>query len=209
MQVFKNAWFTRFARKERISSDDLLDAVNRVSQGLFDADLGSGVYKQRIARPGQGRSKGYRSILLFRKDERCFFVYGYAKSELENITAQEEIQFRLMARHVLNLSQDQLALLMANGQFEETMEALHEVGAVGRQTMREFDASCLTPIEPLAPEAIKALRLREHISQPVFARYLNVSKNLVSDWERGIKKPGGPALRLLTVIQHKGLLAIA
>ncbi|PVE43201.1 addiction module toxin RelE [Limnohabitans planktonicus II-D5] len=119
MQVFKNAWFTRFARKERISSDDLLDAVNRVSQGLFDADLGSGVYKQRIARPGQGRSKGYRSILLFRKDERCFFVYGYAKSELENITAQEEIQFRLMARHVLNLSQDQLALLMANGQFEE------------------------------------------------------------------------------------------
>ncbi|PVE43195.1 helix-turn-helix domain-containing protein [Limnohabitans planktonicus] len=91
----------------------------------------------------------------------------------------------------------------------ETMEALHEVGAVGRQTMREFDESCLTPIEPLAPEAIKALRLREHISQPVFARYLNVSKNLVSDWERGIKKPGGPALRLLTVIQHKGLLAIA
>jgi putative transcriptional regulator len=89
------------------------------------------------------------------------------------------------------------------------MEALHEVGAVDRQTMREFDETCLTPIEEMLPEQIKALRIREHISQPVFARYLNVSKNLVSDWERGIKKPGGPALRLLTVIQHKGLMSIA
>jgi putative transcriptional regulator len=91
----------------------------------------------------------------------------------------------------------------------ETMEALHEVGAVDRQTMREFDETCLTPIEVMLPEQIIALRMREHISQPVFARYLNVSKNLVSDWERGIKKPGGPALRLLTVIQNKGLMSIA
>jgi putative transcriptional regulator len=91
----------------------------------------------------------------------------------------------------------------------ETMEALHEAGAVDRQTMREFDETCLTPIEVMLPEQIKALRMREHISQPVFARYLNVSKNLVSDWERGVKKPGGPALRLLTVIQHKGLMSIA
>ena len=91
----------------------------------------------------------------------------------------------------------------------ETMEALHEIGAVDKQTMREFDEACLTPIQVLVPEEIKAIRLREHISQPVFARYLNVSKNLVSDWERGVKKPGGPALRLLTVIQKKGLMAIA
>lgn len=91
----------------------------------------------------------------------------------------------------------------------ETMEALHEVGAIGKQTMREFDDVCLTPIEPLSPEAIRALREREHLSQPVFARYLNVSKNLVSDWERGVKRPGGPALRLLTVIEKKGIQAIA
>jgi putative transcriptional regulator len=91
----------------------------------------------------------------------------------------------------------------------ETMEALHDVGAIDKQTMREFDASCLTPVQEFAPDDIKAIRAREHISQPVFARYLNVSKNLVSDWERGVKKPGGPALRLLTVIQEKGLAAIA
>jgi putative transcriptional regulator len=64
-------------------------------------------------------------------------------------------------------------------------------------------------VHTLSPEEIKAMRLREHISQPVFARYLNVSKNLVSDWERGVKKPGGPALRLLDLIQKKGLMAIA
>lgn len=91
----------------------------------------------------------------------------------------------------------------------ETMEALHEVGAIGKQTMREFDDACLTPVEPLSPEAIRALREREHLSQPVFARYLNVSKNLISDWERGVKRPGGPALRLLTVIEKKGIQSIA
>ncbi len=91
----------------------------------------------------------------------------------------------------------------------ETMESLHEVGAIDKQTMRQFDEACLTPVLVLSPEEIKSLRLREHISQPVFARYLNVSKNLVSDWERGVKKPGGPALRLLAVIQKKGLMAIA
>jgi putative transcriptional regulator len=63
----------------------------------------------------------------------------------------------------------------------ETMEGLHEVGAIDKQTMREFDEACLTPVQVLAPEEIRQIRQREQISQPVFARYLNVSKNLVSD----------------------------
>lgn len=90
----------------------------------------------------------------------------------------------------------------------ETMEALHEVGAINKRTMRDFDDSCLTPVKSLSPEQIRALREHEHLSQPVFARYLNVSKNLVSDWERGIKRPGGPALRLLTLIEKNGIQAI-
>ncbi len=91
----------------------------------------------------------------------------------------------------------------------ETMESLHEIGAIDKQTMREFDGACLTPVRPISPEEIRLIRLRENLSQTVFARYLNVSKNLISDWERGVKKPGGPALRLLTVIEKKGLQAIA
>lgn len=91
----------------------------------------------------------------------------------------------------------------------EMMEGFHQSGAIDKQTMREFDDACLSAVRPLMPEEIRAIREREHLSQPVFARYLNVSKGLVSDWERGVKKPGGPALRLLTVIQKKGVEAIA
>lgn len=91
----------------------------------------------------------------------------------------------------------------------ETMEALHDVGAINKQTMREFDETCLSPVEEISPEQIREIREREHVSQPVFARYLNVSKNLISDWERGIKKPGGPALRLLNIVQKKGLHTIS
>ena len=69
LKVFKNAWFGRFARKERISADALWDAVERAENGQIDADLGGGVIKQRIARPGEGKSKGYRSIVIFRKGE--------------------------------------------------------------------------------------------------------------------------------------------
>jgi putative transcriptional regulator len=75
--------------------------------------------------------------------------------------------------------------------------------------MRGFDEACLAPARPLQPEEIRAIRESQKVSQPVFARYLNVSKNLVSDWERGIKKPGGPALRLLSLIQRKGLESVA
>ena len=73
---------------------------------------------------------------------------------------------------------------------------MHGVGAIDVQTMRKFDANCLMPVQAMPPERIRALREREHLSQPVFALYLNVSKNPISDWERGIKKPVGPALRL-------------
>ena len=122
MKVFKNAWFGRFARKEKISADALWDAVERAENGQVDADLGGGVIKQQIARPGESKSKGYRSIILFRKGELSFFVYGFSKSELGNIRADEEAQFKKMAKHVLSLTGAQLSELDANGQFEEVVK---------------------------------------------------------------------------------------
>lgn len=91
----------------------------------------------------------------------------------------------------------------------ETMDALHRIGAVDRQTMRKFDAACLTPVQPLAPDEIRAIREREQVSQAVFANYLNVTKSLVSQWERGEKRPSGASLKLLTLVAKKGLAAIA
>ena len=122
MKVFQNAWFGRFARKEKISADALWDAVERAENGQVDADLGGGVIKQRIARPGESKSKGYRSIILFRKGELSFFVYGFSKSELGNIRKDEEAQFKKMAKHVLSLTDAQLSKLVANGQFEEVVK---------------------------------------------------------------------------------------
>jgi putative transcriptional regulator len=91
----------------------------------------------------------------------------------------------------------------------EMMEGLHDAGSIDKRIMREFDEACLAPAPVLSPDEIKAIREAEHVSQPVFARYLNVSKNLVSDWERGAKKPRGPALRLLSIIRRNGLDAVA
>lgn len=90
----------------------------------------------------------------------------------------------------------------------ESAETLHRVGAINKVTMREFDKACLEEVEDIKPSEIRALREREHVSQPVFACYLNVSRNLVSDWERGKRTPSGPALRLLSVVQKYGIEAI-
>lgn len=91
----------------------------------------------------------------------------------------------------------------------ETAAGLHRAGMLDRETMREFDASCLTSVLPLSPRAIAGLRRREGVSQGVFAHYLNVKPKLVSEWERGEKKPSGPSLKLLTLVKAKGLDAIA
>ena len=91
----------------------------------------------------------------------------------------------------------------------ETMEALHKVGAIEKQTMRRFDDACLTRVRPLTPKQIKALRAGEHVSQTVFANYLNVTPNLVSKWERGEKRPSGPALKLLSLVEKHGITAVA
>ncbi len=97
----------------------------------------------------------------------------------------------------------------ARAAIHEMMEALHRVGAIDKQTMRKFDDACLTPVRPLAPKQIKALRQREHVSQTVFANYLNVKPNLVSKWERGEKRPSDRALKLLSLVEKHGLAAVA
>ena len=91
----------------------------------------------------------------------------------------------------------------------ETALDLHEAGLIDKQTMRRFDESCLTPVRKFAPDEIRALREREHVSQTVFALHLNVSKESVSQWERGDKRPAGPAAKLLSIVAARGLAAIA
>jgi len=91
----------------------------------------------------------------------------------------------------------------------ETASDLRDAGLMEKRTFKEFDRLCLTPIEELTPEEIKAIRLRARVSQSVFALYLNVSPGVVSQWERGEKHPAGASLKLLSLVRRKGLEAIA
>lgn len=127
MRVFKSRWFQRFCRKEGLEDPALLDAVDRASRGQIDADLGGGVIKQRIARPGEGKSGGYRAIILFRQGERSIFVYGFPKSRRDTIRPDELSAFREAAKHVLSLTERQIADLVAQGDFVEVPPYDHEV----------------------------------------------------------------------------------
>ena len=91
----------------------------------------------------------------------------------------------------------------------ETAEGFNDAGVMDKRTLRQFDKLCLTPVKPLQPEEIRALRERERASQAVFARYLNVTTGLISQWERGEKHPHGASLKLLTLVAKNGLAAIA
>ena len=86
---------------------------------------------------------------------------------------------------------------------------LHKIGAISKATMREFDESCLARPAELSPRAIKRLRESQHVSQPIFARYLNTSESTVEKWETGAKRPSGIALKMLAVVQKHGLGVLA
>lgn len=121
-RVFTTRWFQRFARKEKIEDVALLEAVSRAEKGQIDADLGGGVIKQRITRPGRGKSGEYRTIMLFRQGNRAVFMYGFAKSERANIRTDEERTFKEAARYVLALTEQQLAALIREGDFVEVRQ---------------------------------------------------------------------------------------
>lgn len=119
MRIFKNKFIAKFAEKQGIDDTDLREAVNRAENGLIDADLGGGVIKQRIARQGQGKSGGYRSIILFKQSDKAFIVYALAKSNRANITREELAIFKQAADVYLNYSDEELAALQQQNTIQE------------------------------------------------------------------------------------------
>ena len=119
LQTFKTKAFARFAAREGLEDAALCEAVRRARSGLIDADLGGGVIKQRIARKGGGRSGGFRTIVLFRRGALAFFVYGFAKSDRENLRRDELETYRLLADRYLALDARGLAAAQAAGAIVE------------------------------------------------------------------------------------------
>ena len=119
MRIFKLASFDKFAQKQDISDESLRDAIERAEKGSIDADLGGGVIKQRIARKGEGKRGGFRTIIIFRPKERAFFVYGFAKNEQDNIRRDEKTALKNLAPYLLNLPEDGVNALTNDGAYVE------------------------------------------------------------------------------------------
>lgn len=119
MRIFKSKWFARFARKEGISDAKLHEVVKDAEAGKIDCDYGGGVIKQRIARANEGKSGGYRSIILFQRGVNAFFVYGFSKSRLDNIDEDEVREYKEAAKKVFAFPDDFLTELVKKGTYEE------------------------------------------------------------------------------------------
>ncbi len=123
MRIFKTRWLVRFARRERITDVSLKEAIARAERGLVDADLGGGVIKQRVAREGQGRSGGHRMLIAYRMGERAVFLYGFAKSERENIGPDELQTLREIGAMWLAASDNKIKLALQDVILEEIDDA--------------------------------------------------------------------------------------
>jgi hypothetical protein len=119
MRIFVSKAFAKFARQERISTAKLLEVIRDAEAGKIDADYGGNVIKQRIARPNEGKSGGYRSIILFRRGDKAFFVYGFAKNERDNITLSEERGLKELANSVFSYSEAELTNFVHEKSYEE------------------------------------------------------------------------------------------
>ena len=119
MRLFKNKKFAQFALENGITDARLCRAIKDADKGLIEADLGGGVIKQRIARENEGKSGGYRTIIFYRKEDRAFFVYGFAKNDKANITQHEKKTLKAYANTVLDYSDKELKYKIKNNELIE------------------------------------------------------------------------------------------
>ena len=122
-------WFARWAKKQGLSASALCKAVREMAAGLYDADLGGGLVKKRIARSGQGKSGGFRTLVATNKQNKWFFVFGFAKNVRDNIDKDEEAALKRLAAHLLSLSLSDLTTARRAGELTEVIcDAQDQVG---------------------------------------------------------------------------------
>jgi hypothetical protein len=121
VRVFATKVFARFARKERLDGPRLCEAIARAERGSVDADLGGHLIKQRVARPGGGRSGGARVLIAYRGTHRSVFLFGFAKSERDNVDDRELTDLKKLARLYLGYSDTQIATALQEGELTEVI----------------------------------------------------------------------------------------
>ena len=119
MNVYQTKWFERWARKQKLTTDDLMTAVQEMDSGLYEADLGGGLFKKRIARVGQGKRSGFRTLLATNLGDRWIFVYGFPKNARSNIDKDEKEALKKLASHLLSLTPSDIAQAVTAGELFE------------------------------------------------------------------------------------------
>jgi hypothetical protein len=115
VRIFRNKSFTRFAKKADLDDATLQKAVDDAERGLIDAKLGGGVIKQRVARPGKGKSGGFRTVILYKAHALAFFVHGFAKKDQGNIEDDELAALKLLASEMLSYDDRAIANAVESG----------------------------------------------------------------------------------------------
>ena len=108
MIIYKTRWFDKWARKQDLDDVSLCAAVDEMIAGLYDADLGSGLFKKRIARSGQGKRSGFRTLIATNKGDRWIFVFGFPKNERTNIDKDEEETLKKLASELLSFTPEEI-----------------------------------------------------------------------------------------------------
>jgi hypothetical protein len=121
VRTFRNKSFTRFAKKADLDDATLRKAVDDAERGLIDANLGGGVIKQRVARPGKGKSGGFRTVILYKAHALAFFVHGFAKKDQDNIENDELAALKLLASQMLSYDDQAIAKAVESGTLIEVM----------------------------------------------------------------------------------------
>lgn len=121
MRIFKTHSFAKWAKKESVTDKAIKKAVGEMQKGLIYAEIGGGLCKQQIARPGQGKRGGHRTLVAFKKDDRAVFVFGFSKSDRANIDEQEEKIYRDLAKFYLSLSDKKIDEMLAEKMLLEVL----------------------------------------------------------------------------------------
>jgi hypothetical protein len=119
MRIFKHKSFHEWAKEEKLSDVVIKKAITEMENGLFEASLGSGLYKKRVAKDGQGKSDSYRTLVAFLVREKAFFVYGFSKNDRSNINEKEKKIYRQLAKYFLGMTESEIQKMLMNGKLYE------------------------------------------------------------------------------------------
>ncbi len=122
MRIFKHKYFLKWANLEGLADEVLKKAIDEMESGLYEANLGGGLYKKRVMGKGQGKRGAYRTLIAFKKEDRAFFVYGFAKNERDNVSEKELVVYKKLAKYYLGLSDNDFKKLTQNGDLVEILK---------------------------------------------------------------------------------------